>query len=700
MSAHDPQHVDELKWTRNIGIMAHIDAGKTTTSERILFYTDKIHKIGEVHDGNTALDWMAQEQERGITITSAATTTFWNNHRINLIDTPGHVDFTIEVERSLRVLDGAVAVYDGVNGVEPQSETVWRQADKYKVPRICFINKMDRVGADFVMSVNSIREKLQANPIPIQVPIGAEDSFTGVVDLIEAKAYVWKTADKNSKPEIQEIPEDIRADVLKYRTEIIEKIVEFDDALLEKYLNGETVEPSELKKALRAATLKLKAFPVFCGSAFKNKGIQPLLDGVIDYLPSPLDVPAIVGKDPEDLEKEIKCPTDFDAHPVALAFKIATDPFAGSLTYLRVYSGTIKVGDQLFNPRTAKKERIQKLVKMHANTREEVTQLKAGDIGAVIGLKFTATGDTLCQTSHAVVLESIVFPEPVISVAVEAKSSADQDKMIEILRKLENEDPSCKLKFDSETGQTLLSGMGELHLEILIDRMFREFKVQANVGKPQVSYREAITSGATCVHIYERQMGGDEHFAKVELSIEPMPINEGIKFVSHVPVSKDFPANFLKAVESGFRESSEVGPLASYSLLGVKGTLKSIETKPNISDEIAFKAAASLAFRDAVKKVQVELLEPIFKLEITCPDDFVGNVVGDLNSRRGKIHSMSVKPGGGQIISAEAPLSTLFGYATDIRSLSQGRASFSMEFQEYAIVPPKIRSEILHKLGR
>ncbi len=700
MSAKDPKVVADLKYTRNIGIMAHIDAGKTTTTERILYYTGKSHKIGEVHDGQATMDWMVQEQERGITITSAATMAFWKDHRINIIDTPGHVDFTIEVERSLRVLDGAVAVFDGVNGVEPQSETVWKQADKYKVPRICFINKMDRVGADFVMSYGTIKERLQANPIPVQVPIGVEDTFRGVVDLLENRAYIWTTSGLGDNFEVTDVPNDMKEEINRFRTEVVEKIVEFDDVLLEKYLNGEEVSVAELKAALRKGTLELKAFPVFCGAAFKNKGIQPLLDGVIDYLPSPIEVPDIVGHDPEKPEKEIVCKTDFDAHVAALAFKIANDPFAGSLTYIRVYSGEVKMGDQLLNPRTQKKERIQKLVKMHANSREEVASLKAGDIGAVVGLKFTGTGDTLCETSHAVVLESITFPEPVIAVAIEAKSSADQEKMLAGLEKLQKEDPSCKLRNDPETGQILLSGMGELHLDILVDRLLREHKVQANVGKPQVSYRETITTAASETHVYEREIAGDMNFASVSLTIEPISQAEHIQFVSKVSLSKEFTAPFLKAIESGFREAAEVGPLASYSMLGIKGTLTAVEVRPETSTEMAFKAATSLAFRDAVKKAQVELMEPIFKLEVTCPDEFVGNIVGDLNSRRGKILTMNVKPGGGQVISAEAPLASLFGYATDVRSLSQGRASFSMEFLEYAVVPAKVKTEILHKMGR
>ncbi len=701
MSLVDPNTIAELKTTRNIGVMAHIDAGKTTTSERILYYTGKSHKIGEVHDGAATMDWMVQEQERGITITSAATMIFWKDHRLNLIDTPGHVDFTIEVERSLRVLDGAITVFDAVNGVEPQTETVWRQADKYKVPRICFINKMDRVGADFVMSLNTIKERLNAEPIAVQLPIGAEDQFQGCVDLLENKAYIWDNSGKGEDFKVTEVPGDIKAEVEKYRTQVIERIVEFDDGLFERYLNGETISVPELKAALRKGTLALKVFPVLCGAAFKNKGVQPLMDAVIDYLPSPLDVPAIKGFHPEKEEKEIECPLDFDAPVAALAFKIASDPFAGTLTYIRVYSGTVKVGDQLYNPRTEKKERIQKLVKMHANAREEVQQLKAADIGAVVGLKFTGTGDTLCTVSHPIVLETIKFPEPVIAVAVEAKSSADQEKMLQGLEKLQKEDPSCRLRTDPETGQILLSGMGELHLDILVDRLFREHKIQANVGKPQVSYRETLAQGFNFDHTYERELGGEKHFARVQMKVEPISVKEGIQFVSNVQPTTQFNLAFLKAIEQGFKESAEVGPLASYSMIGLKGTLLQVETRPQESNEMAFKAAASLGFRQHLREVKAELLEPIMKLEVTCPDEFVGNIVGDLNSRRGKILSMNVKVGGGgQVISAEAPLAPLFGYATDIRSLSQGRATFSMAFFEYAPMPTKVRAEILQKLGR
>ena len=699
MSAPPIKSEADLKDVRNIGIMAHIDAGKTTTTERILYYTGKSHKIGEVHDGAATMDWMPQEQERGITITSAATTAFWKDHRINIIDTPGHVDFTIEVERSLRVLDGAVAVYDGVNGVEPQSETVWHQANKYKVPRICFINKMDRVGADFNMSVDTIRTKLEAHPVKVQIPIGAEDQFQGVCDLIECKAYIWKLGGDHGFTEI-EIPADLKSTFDAERAKTIESICELDDALIEKYLNGETPSAAELKAALRKGTIALKIFPVFCGAAFKNKGIQQLLDGVIDYLPSPLDIPPAHGMNPVKEDIEVICQTKFDEPAAALAFKLANDPFAGSLTYIRVYSGQVKLGEQLFNPRTEKKERVQKIVKMHANAREEVDHLKAGDIGAIIGLKFTTTGDTLCDSSRLVVFEPITFPEPVISVVVEAKSSADQDKMLEGLQRLEKEDPSCRLRNDPETGQTLLSGMGELHLDILIDRLLREHKIQANVGRPQVAYRETIAAPTSIDFVFERMLAGEEKYAQVGISIEPISPSEGVKFSTLLQPTKETPAHWIKSCENGLKEAAEVGPIASYSMVGLKIQLKSITSRPQMTDEIVCKAASSLAFREAIKKVEPVLLEPIFKVEVNCPDDFVGNVVGDLNSRRGKVLNMTSKAQGGQVILAEVPLAQLFGYATDVRSLSQGRAFFSMVFQEYAPVPPKIKAEILQKLGR
>ena len=696
MSIADPVKLEELSFTRNIGIMAHIDAGKTTTTERILFYTGKSHRMGEVHDGNTVMDWMEQEQERGITITAAATTCFWKDHRINIIDTPGHVDFTIEVERSLRVLDGAVAVFDGVNGVEPQSETVWRQATKYKVPRICFINKMDRVGADFEASVETIRERLGARPIPVQYPIGAEDNFQGVIDLIEFKALLWKD-DLGETITVADVPEDLRERMTRAREVMIEAACEKDDVLMDKYLNGEELSNDEIRRGLRSATLALSINPVFCGSAFKKKGVQPLLDGVLALLPSPLEVPPVEGKDPKDEDKVLKAPTNFDEPTAALAFKIASDPFAGSLTFLRVYSGIVKAGEVLLNPRTGKRERIQRLVRMHANTRQEIQELRAGDIGAAVGLKFTGTGDTLCDQKRPIVLETISFPDPVISVAIEARSAADQDKMVAGLERLQQEDPSCNVRIDAETGQMLLSGMGELHVDILIDRLLREYKVKANIGKPQVSYREAITDAAEGHGVFEREVAGEKQFAEVRLRLQPRKLEEKIVFENKAAAG--LAPDLLAAIKSGAMEAGDVGVLAGYPLTGVTVTLLSYQTRDKESTEMAFKVAAGQALREALRKVKSQLLEPMFKLEIFTPEDFMGQVIGDLNSRRGKVHSMVPKPGG-QSIQAEAPLASLFGYATDVRSLSQGRASFSMEFLQYAPVPPKVEADILQKMGR
>jgi elongation factor G len=698
MATGDPAKLEDLKFTRNIGIMAHIDAGKTTTTERILYYTGKSHKIGEVHDGDTVMDWMEQEQERGITITSASTTCFWNNHRINIIDTPGHVDFTIEVERSLRVLDGAVAVFDGVNGVEPQSETVWRQADKHKVPRICFINKLDRVGANFFGSVDTIVDRLGANPIIIQIPIGLEDRLQGVIDLLKFKAFVWQGDAKGASYDIREIPEDLMAEAKKYREQMIEKIAELDETLTDRFLMGEEIPEAEIRAALRKITIALKAFPVLCGAAFKNKGVQPLLDAVVDYLPSPLDVPPIVGHDPKRMEKEIICKLDWDANLAGLAYKIANDPFAGTLTYVRVYSGVLKVGDQVYNPREDKKERIARLVKMHANSREEIQELKAGDIGAVVGLKFTATGDTLCLTAHPVVLESINPPEPVIAVAIEAKSSAESEKMMLGLEKLLREDPSTRLRVDPETGQTLLAGMGELHLEILVDRLMREHKVQANVGKPQVTYRETISKKARADGRIERQVAGENQFGQCTIELEPVGRGQGFKFVNKL-LEGSLPKEYLSPIEQGIRESMENGVLAGYQMMDFTATLVKAEYNEESSVEMAYKIAAANAFREAGRNADPVLLEPVFKVEVATPDEFMGGVIGDLNSRRGKVHSMSARRGV-QVVDAEVPLANMFGYATDLRSLTQGRGTFTMEFKQYSSVPPKISQEILTKMGR
>ncbi|MCH2533591.1 MAG: elongation factor G [Bdellovibrionales bacterium] len=697
MSALNPETVDELIYTRNIGIMAHIDAGKTTTTERILYYTGKSHKIGEVHDGDAVMDWMEQEQERGITITSAATTCAWKDHRINIIDTPGHVDFTIEVERSLRVLDGAIAVFDGVNGVEPQSETVWNQANRYKVPRICFINKMDRVGADFEMSIGTIKDRLQANPIAIHLPIGSEENFTGIVDIVANKALFWDSDGLGESYRTEDVPPDLREKTASFRSELLEAVAEFDDELMEAYLEGEDISEEKIYSALRKATLSLKATPVLCGSAFKNKGVQPLLDAVVKYLPSPLEVPEIEGMDPEDESKKIPCKTEFDAEPVALAFKLATDPFAGSLVYTRVYSGIVKQGVALLNPRTGKKERIQKIVKMHANSREEVSELKAGDIGAIVGLKFTTTGDTLCSTKAPIALESIQVPEAVIALAIEAKSTAEQKKMNEALERLQKEDPSCYVKEDPETGQMLIHGMGELHLEILVDRLLREFKVQANVGKPQVSYRECIASKSVGSSTFEREVGGKLQFARCKLQIEPVGKSEGLIFENEV--KSEIPAEVLRNIKEGFFESCENGMLAGYKIVDIKATLLDIEVREEALFPIAFKIASSMALREALKANESHLLEPIFSLEITTPEEFMGSVIGDLNARRGRVDSMNAK-GTLQVVKGEAPLMSLFGYATDLRSISQGRASFSMEFKEYERIPPKVEKEILQGMGR
>ncbi len=698
MNYLEPKKLEDLKFTRNIGIMAHIDAGKTTTTERILYYSGKSHKIGEVHDGAAIMDWMEQEQERGITITSAATTTAWNQHRISIIDTPGHVDFTIEVERSLRVLDGAIAVFDGVSGVEPQSETVWRQANKYKVPRICFVNKMDRVGASFETTVSSIEEKLKGRPVPVQWPIGSEENFCGVVDLIANKALVWKSEGLGETYEVQDVPAHLADVVAVAREKLIEISTEFDDDLMEKYLEGEELSPSEIKAALRVGTLQLAVQPVLCGSAFKNKGVQTLLDAVVDYLPSPLDIPAIEGFDPENESKVIVCKTNYDDPVVTLAFKVATDSFVGSLTYVRVYSGILTVGSQLLNPRQDKKERIQRLVKMHANSREEVKELRAGDIGAVVGLKFTGTGDTLCETRKRVVLESIQLPEPVISVAIEAKSSADQEKMIQSLDRLQKEDPSCHVRTDAETGQMLLSGMGELHLEILVDRLKREFKVSANVGKPQVSYRETLLGVSRGRGAFEREISGKLQKVELEFEVESLSRGEGVRFESRVQHSF-LTKEILRSIELASRESAEIGCLAGYPVMDIKISLVGFTYFEGQTSEIACKVAAANAARDALRNNSSQLLEPIFKMEVITPEDYMGSIIGDLNSRRGKVNNMYSRHGS-QVIEAEAPLKELFGYATDLRSMSQGRASFAMEFLQYELVPPKVEKEILSSLGR
>jgi elongation factor G len=643
------------------------------------------------------MDWMEQEQERGITITSAATTTHWRDHRINIIDTPGHVDFTIEVERALKVLDGAICVLDAVNGVEPQSETVWRQADKYNVPRIVFVNKMDRIGSDFKMSVESLNTKLGVNPIPIQIPVGAEDQFKGVVDLIEMKATIWQGDDLESPFEVCDIPGDLKEEAELQRAEILEKIVELDDEVMERYLEGNEPTVEELKRALRKGTIAGVVYPVLCGSAFKNKGTQILMDAVLDYLPSPLDIPEKVANSAKDSEAEVPCPVDFKATPVALAFKITTDNF-GRLSYMRVYSGEFKVGTQIYNTRQKKKERINGLVKMHANHREEVKVLKAGDIGAAVGFKFTTTGDTLCETRNPVLLEAITFPEPVISMAIEAKSSTDQEKMEQAFGKLEVEDPSFTVKIDPETGQKLISGMGELHLEVLIERLKREFGVQLNKGDPQVSYRECLTQPAKGEGLFEREIGGKTQHGHCIIEVEPAERGSGVSF--EVAVSEEIiPKKFWPAIEQGVLEGKEVGVVASYTTTDFKAKLVGGSFNEESSSELAYKIAGSYAFKDAAQKASAQLMEPISQMEIIAPEEFLGTVVGDMNSRRGKVQSMEAK-GNAQVVRAQAPLAELFGYATEVRSITQGRATFNMEPSHYAVVPPKIQDAILRKLGR
>lgn len=683
----------DLKTLRNIGIMAHIDAGKTTTTERILFYTGKIHRVGEVHEGNTTMDWMIQEQERGITITAAAVTSYWKNHQINIIDTPGHVDFTIEVERSLRVLDGAVAVFDGVSGVEPQSETVWRQADKYKVPRICFVNKMDRVGADFEMSVNSMRERLAANPVPFQLPIGSEDHFSGVVDLIRMKALVWGPGEvKGDKWDETEIPSELKDDASLARENLVEQIANADDALAEKFLGGETITEAELKAAARRATIGFKLVPVFCGSAFKNKGVQPLLDAVLDYLPSPLDLPDVQGMDVEDEEKTLTRKRLPEEPFSGLAFKIMTDPFVGQITYVRVYSGAISVGEVVMNTRTEKRERIAKILRMQANDREELTSVSAGDIVAIAGLKLIATGDTICDQKHLIRFESVVFPEPVIAIAIEARSSADSDKLLKALERLQNEDPSFRVSYNGETGQTLLSGMGELHLDIIVDRLKREFKAEVNVGSPQVSYRETISTGGEIEEVYKREGQGINQFAQVRIMFEPGTKDSGLVFENKVKEPK-LQKIHIEQVRKGIEEAMLAGPLVGFPVIGVKATLVDGRFDPQIPDPNAFKVAAGMALRRGLRDAKPILLEPVMALEVMVPEDYLSNVMTDLNSRRAQVSNVTLK-GHLQSVEATAALSEMFGYSTQLRSISQGRATYTMKFASYEQVGPQTLKRI------
>ena len=684
-----------LEKTRNIGIMAHIDAGKTTTTERVLYYTGVTYKIGEVHEGTAVMDWMPQEQERGITITSAATTCSWNNHRINIIDTPGHVDFTIEVERSLRVLDGAVAVFDSVAGVEPQSETVWRQANKYGVPRIAFFNKMDRVGADFFTAVDSMVEKLGARPVPIHIPIGQEEKFRGPIDLVTMKAYIFEDETLGAKFVEEEIPAEYVAQAKEYRDKMIEAISDVDDTIMEKYLAGEEVTVQEIKKALRKGTLDLKINPVICGSAFKNKGVQMLLDAVVDYLPSPVDIPPVIGKKPSDDTDVARRPQD-DEPFAALAFKIMTDPYVGQLVFARVYSGVLSSGSYVYNSTKDAKERVGRLLQMHANKREEIKEVRAGDIAAIVGLKQTLTGDTLCDENDPVILELMEFPEPVISVAIEPKTKADQERLSISLSKLAQEDPSFRVSFNEETGQTIISGMGELHLEIITDRLMREFKVGANVGKPQVAYKEAIKNSVKVEGKFVRQSGGRGQYGHVWITMDPLERGTGFEFVNKV-VGGSIPREYVPAVEKGVKEAMEGGVLAGYPVVDVRVTVIDGSYHEVDSSEMAFKIAGSMAFKDGAKKAQISLLEPVMNVEDVTPEEYMGDVIGDLNSRRGKIQSME-KRGKTQVIKATVPLSEMFGYATDLRSKTQGRATYTMQFSHYEEVPKSIMEGIVAKI--
>jgi elongation factor G len=683
-----------LAKTRNIGIIAHIDAGKTTVTERVLFYTKKIYKIGEVHEGAATMDWMPQEQERGITITAAATTCFWDDHRINIIDTPGHVDFTVEVERSLRVLDGAVVVFDGVAGVEPQSETVWRQADRYQVPRICFINKLDRTGADFWRCVEMIRERLGARPVVIQLPIGTEDKFQGIVDLIAMKAIIYKAEDLGAEEETIDIPADLLEAAKDQREKMVEAVAEMDDELTHKYLEGHDLSAADIKRGLRIGTLDNRLVPVLAGSALKNKGVQPVLDGVVDFLPSPLDVPPVVGIHPIT-HAEVLQVVDDAAPFSALAFKIAADPYVGKLAYFRVYSGHLKAGSYVLNGAKGKKERIGRILQMHANHREEMDVVYAGDIAAAVGLKETFTGDTLCDPDHPIVLESIVFPEPVIEVAIEPKTKADQDKLGIALQRLAEEDPTFRVHTDEESGQTRIAGMGELHLDVLVDRMVREFKVAANVGRPRVSYRETIRRVAEGNYRHVKQTGGKGQYGHVVIKIEPNEPGKGYEFVDKI-VGGTIPREYIRPIDMGIREALDTGPYAGYPMVDVKVTLFDGSFHEVDSSEMAFRIAASMALKEAAHKASPVILEPLMRVEVTLPEQFLGDVIGDINARRGHIEAMESRSTT-QVIRARVPLAEMFGYATDLRSMTQGRASYSMELSHYAEVPASLAAELVAK---
>jgi len=684
-----------LENTRNIGIMAHIDAGKTTTTERILYYTGRTYKMGEVHDGAAEMDWMEQEKERGITITSASTTCYWKNHRINIIDTPGHVDFTVEVERSLRVLDGAVAVFDAVAGVEPQTETVWRQADKYRVPRIVFVNKMDRVGADMDMCVRMIGERLAAKPLVIQLPVGKEDSFSGMVDLVRMNAFYYHDENLGATYDEIDIPDNLREAAEALRHQLIETLAEEDDEITEKFLEGERITPEELEAAIRRCTLAGKLTPVLCGAAFRNKGVQSLLDAVVKYLPSPLDVPPVNGISPTKKKEEIRRPSD-DEPFSALAFKIVVDPFVGRLTYFRVYSGVLRAGQMIYNPVRKKRDRIGRLLLMHANKREDVPAVYTGDIVAAVGLRDAGTGDTLCDIKHQIILESMEFPDPVISVAIEPKTKADQEKLGNALRRLSEEDPTFKVRVDSETGQTIIEGMGELHLEIIVDRMLREFSVQANIGKPQVAYRETLTSTALGEGKFIRQSGGRGQYGHVKLQVEPLERGQGFEFANKV-VQGAIPREFISSVEQGVREALEGGMLAGYPLVDIKVSLLDGTFHEVDSSDLAFRIAGSMALTDAARKAGPELLEPVMSVEVVVPEVYMGDVLGDINGKRGRIEGIEVR-GDARIIAALIPLGEMFGYATDLRSRTQGRATHTMQFSHYGKMPKALADAIMERL--
>lgn len=681
-----------LNKVRNIGIMAHIDAGKTTTTERILYYTGRIHKIGETHDGGAQMDWMEQEQERGITITSAATTAHWKGYRLNIIDTPGHVDFTVEVERSLRVLDGAVSLFDAKSGVEPQSETVWRQADRYHVPRIAHINKMDVTGADFFRSVKTIEDKLHGNPVPIQIPMGAEESFIGMIDLVTMEAEIYKD-DMGTEIEITEVPEEYKAQAEEWRENMIEKVSEFDEDLMMAYLEGEEVTQEAIKRAIRKGTLDVAMTPVTCGSSYKNKGVQLLLDAIIDYLPSPVDIPAIVGVDPDTDEEEDRHASD-DEPFSALAFKIVTDPYVGKLSYFRVYSGTLKAGSYVYNSSKGKRERVGRILLMHANKREEVEEIYAGEIAAAVGLKDTSTGDTLCAEDDLIILENMEFPEPVISVAIEPKTKASQDKMSIGLQKLAEEDPTFRTYTDEETGQTIIAGMGELHLDIIVDRLLREFKVEANIGNPKVSYREGILGSADGEGKFVRQSGGRGQYGHAKIKVEPLEPGKGFEFENNI-VGGAIPKEFINPTQQGIEEAMQNGVLGGYEVLDVKVSLYDGSYHDVDSSEMAFKIAGSMALRDALSKANPVLLEPVMKVEIVTPEEYMGDVIGDINSRRGRMEGMELVAGA-QIVTCYVPLAEMFGYATSLRSNTQGRANYSMQFDHYEQVPKNVSEEVLN----